>query len=98
METTPTSQFTEKLTSLKQLTNIHNVLTTGLFNCKDFKNVADGAIFIAALHKELAEDLMTHPEAETHPETAELFANNKAKKEAAAVAAKETKDGVSEEK
>jgi hypothetical protein len=60
-------ELTDKVAALKQLINIHDLLSVSTFEGHRCERVSEGMKFITILHKQLLDEATKHPQAHLVP-------------------------------
>ena len=60
-------ELEQKVSGLKQLLNVHDLVMTGQFPGHVNKRIAEAISFIESLHKQLLTECQNHPEADKIP-------------------------------
>lgn len=71
----PSEQLTSKVSDLKQIINIHDLLNRGHFEGHTNVRIGEGLQFLTRLHAELLEEVTSDPEAHLIPELEEVMKN-----------------------
>ncbi len=61
----------DKVNSLKQLINIHDLLMQGQYQGHTNKRIGEAIVFIESLHKNLLDETQNHPDAALIPQLAQ---------------------------
>lgn len=64
----PSKELKDKVSALKQIINCHDLLNQGQYPGFHNKRIAEGLEFLAALHKQMLEDVQADPQAHLIPE------------------------------
>ena len=54
----------DKLSAIKALVTVHSLLGAGMFQVRNAKTVEDSIQFITALHQQVMEEALNHPDAD----------------------------------